>query len=60
MQANLERKAEASCNGGRRENPESHARLHADVSGNRLPPEKRDFRWAKNNFRGHDISRPMP
>ena len=38
--------------------PESEARLHADVSENRLPPEKRDFRSSKNNFRGHDISQP--
>ena len=31
-----------------------------DISENRLPPEKRDFRWVKNNFHGHDISRPTP
>lgn len=27
---------------------------------NRLPPEKRDLRWVKNNFRGHEVSWPTP
>ena len=42
------------------QDPEGDARLHADVSENRLPPEKRDFRSSKNNFRGHDKSQPTP
>ena len=45
MQTNLrlmfERKAKISCKMA--DEPESDSRPHADVSENRLPPEKRDF-----------------
>ena len=43
-------------NGGAREiKHQTEVGMHADVSEDRLPLEKK-FRSSKNNFRGHDIS----
>ena len=59
MQANLglmfEGKAKVSCNGGR--GVTKNLRATQDC---KRTPRKTDFRWAKNNFRGHDTSRPTP